>query len=107
MFAFEKFWYYLIGTQVIVHTDHATLRYLMENKYAKPRFIRWVLLFQEFDFEVKDWKWTKNQVADHLLQLVAMLKLRDELKIDDTFLDEKVMVESQELIHWFAYFSNY
>ncbi|XP_062114364.1 uncharacterized mitochondrial protein AtMg00860-like [Humulus lupulus] len=31
---------YLIGTKVIVYTNHATLRYLLVKKEAKPRFIR-------------------------------------------------------------------
>ncbi|WMV18361.1 hypothetical protein MTR67_011746 [Solanum verrucosum] len=39
-------------TQVIVHINHATLRYLMEKKDVKPRLICWVLLLQEFDFKV-------------------------------------------------------
>lgn len=54
VFAFKKFRSYLIGTKVIVHTDHAALRYIMAKKDAKPRIIRWVLLLQEFDFNVKD-----------------------------------------------------
>ena len=37
VFAFEKFRSYLLGTRVIVHTDHSTLRYLMAKKDAKPR----------------------------------------------------------------------
>ncbi|XP_015164448.1 RNA-directed DNA polymerase homolog [Solanum tuberosum] len=37
---------YLLGTNVMVHTDHAALRYLMAKKEAKPRLIRWVLLLQ-------------------------------------------------------------
>ena len=53
VFALEKFCSYLIGTKVIVHTDHFALRYLIEKKDAKPRLIRWVLLLQEFDFKVK------------------------------------------------------
>lgn len=51
---FENFRPYLLGTNVFVHSDHAALRYLMEKKDAKPRFIRWVLLLQEFDFELKE-----------------------------------------------------
>jgi len=39
VYAFEKFRAYLLGTKVIVHTDHATLRYLMEKKDPKPRLI--------------------------------------------------------------------
>ena len=38
----------------------------MAKKDAKPRFIFWVLMLQEFDFEVKDRKRTENQVTDHL-----------------------------------------
>ena len=64
VFAFENFRSYFLGTRVIVHTDHSTLRYLMEKKDAKPMLIRWVLLLQEVDFEVRDRKRTENQVAD-------------------------------------------
>ncbi len=54
IFALEKFRSYFIGTKVVVHIDHAALRYLMDKKDVNPRLIRWVLLLQEFDFEVKD-----------------------------------------------------
>ncbi|XP_013728551.1 uncharacterized protein LOC106432247 [Brassica napus] len=37
VFAFEKFISYLVGSKVIVHTDHATLKYLLTKKDAKPR----------------------------------------------------------------------
>ena len=66
VFAFEKFLSYLLGTRVIVHTDHSTLRYLIAKKDAKPRLIHWLLLLQEFDFEVRDRKGTENKVANLL-----------------------------------------
>ncbi|XP_058005376.1 uncharacterized protein LOC110668858 [Hevea brasiliensis] len=44
VFAMEKFRSYLVGSKVIVYTDHAAIRYLMNKKEAKPRLIRWVLL---------------------------------------------------------------
>ena len=44
VYAFEKFRSYLVGSKVIVHTDHAALRYLLTKKDAKPRLLRWILL---------------------------------------------------------------
>ena len=41
----------------------------MAKKDEKPRLIHWVLLLQEFDFEVLDRKGTENQVVDHLSRL--------------------------------------
>ena len=63
-----------------MHTDHSPLRYLMAKKDTKPRLMRWVLLLQEFDFEVKYRKGTKNQAADHLSRLEdeAMRELREK-----------------------------
>ena len=66
VFACEKFRPYILGSHVIVHTDHAAIKYLMSKKEAKPRLIRWVLLLQEFDMEIKDKKGCDNVIADHL-----------------------------------------
>ena len=46
VFAINKFRSYLVGTKVIVYTDHAALKYLLTKKDAKPRLIRWILLLQ-------------------------------------------------------------
>ncbi|CAA7048538.1 unnamed protein product [Microthlaspi erraticum] len=57
------------GIKVIVHSDHAALRYLLSKKDAKPRLLRWILLLQEFDLEIKDRRGADNGVADHLSRM--------------------------------------
>src|SRR3954451_19233187 len=47
--AAQKNYATIVDSKVIIHTDHATIKYLMNKKDAKPRLIRWVLLLQEFD----------------------------------------------------------
>ncbi|GKE88932.1 reverse transcriptase domain-containing protein [Tanacetum coccineum] len=53
VYAFEKFWSYLIMNKSIVYTDHSALKYLFAKKDAKARLLRWVLLLQEFNFKAK------------------------------------------------------
>ncbi|KAL4323993.1 hypothetical protein GQ457_11G024010 [Hibiscus cannabinus] len=79
IFAFDKFRSYLIGTKVIVHTDHSAIKYLISKKDAKPRLIRWILLLQEFDIEIIDRKGTENQMP---LQNILEVELFDVWGID-------------------------
>ena len=70
VFGFKKFRPYVIGSHVIVLTNHAALKHLMEKKDAKLRLIRWIMLLQEFNCDIKDRKGFENPVADHLSRLV-------------------------------------
>ncbi|CAN6703697.1 unnamed protein product [Malus baccata var. baccata] len=88
VFALDKFRSYLIGTKVIVFTDHAALKYLFTKKEAKPRLIRWMLLLLEFDIEIRDKKGCENVVADHLSRLV---REEEDLPISETFPDEQLL----------------
>nr|GEW86175.1 reverse transcriptase domain-containing protein [Tanacetum cinerariifolium] len=69
VYAFEKFWSYLIMNKSIVYTDHSSLKYLFAKKDSKAKLLRWVLLLQEFTFKVIDTKGAENLAVDHLSRL--------------------------------------
>ncbi|CAN6560251.1 unnamed protein product [Malus baccata var. baccata] len=103
VFALDKFRSYLLGTKVIIYTDHVALKYLFTKKEAKPRLIRWMLLLQEFDIEIRDKKGSENVVADHLSRMVHE---EDAVPIIETFPDEQLLsVKVSE--PWYADLVNY
>ncbi|XP_075088430.1 uncharacterized protein LOC142170425 [Nicotiana tabacum] len=96
-----------MGSKVIIHIDHAALRYLMTKKDSKARLIRWVLLLQEFDLEIADQKGSQNQVADHLSRLEEEGRPKDGLEINDAFLDEQLLSVSLNSMPWFTDVANF
>ena len=72
VFALDKFRSYLIGSQIIVFTDHAALKDLLDKQDGKARLIRWILLLQEFDLVIKDkkgWKmWSRTTCQGWILK---------------------------------------
>ncbi|KAI5313264.1 hypothetical protein L3X38_042438 [Prunus dulcis] len=93
VFALEKFRSYLVGSKVIVYSDHAALRFLLTKKDAKPCLIRWILLLQEFDLEIRDKKGSENVVADHLSRLVDENHGDGQiLPLSESFADEQLFV---------------
>ncbi|GKD24488.1 reverse transcriptase domain-containing protein [Tanacetum coccineum] len=93
VFSFDNFCPYLILSKTIVYTDHSTLKYLSSKQDSKPRLIRWVLLLQGFNIEIKDKKGAENLAADHLLRLeIPNMGELAEYEITDKFLDEHLMI---------------
>ena len=106
VFSCEKFRPYILGSHIVLHTDHAAIKYLMAKKVAKPRLIRWVLLLQEFDLEIKDKKGSDNVIADHLSRLERIVGTEKGTKIAEIFLEEKLLMLSVQT-PWYAYIVNY
>nr|GEW49055.1 reverse transcriptase domain-containing protein [Tanacetum cinerariifolium] len=111
VYAFEKFWPYLVLLKTIVYTEHSTLKYLLTKQDVKLRLLWWILLLQEFDVIIHDKKGAENLAADHLSRLEN--PHQDELKKKD--ITETFPLETLGLIAfrgdsstpWFADIANY
>ncbi|GJT51825.1 reverse transcriptase domain-containing protein [Tanacetum coccineum] len=94
VYAFEKFWSYLILNKSIVYTDHSALKYLFAKKDSKARLLRWVLLLQEFTFKVIDTKGAENLTADHL----STLENHNENVLDPKEVNEQFPLETLNMV---------
>jgi len=106
IFALDKFRSYLLGSKVIIYSDHAALTYLFSKKDAKSRLIRWILLLQEFDIEIQDKKGSENVVADHLSRITVDFT-EEANPISETFPDKQLMHIAHTPSPWFADKVNY
>jgi hypothetical protein len=104
VFAIKKFRSYLMGAKVIVYTNHVALKYLLTKKDATPCLIRWILLLQQFDLEIRDKKGVENSMADRLSHL--QFKESAELPINDYMRDDTLLKLSTTDL-WYANIINY
>ncbi|GJV63398.1 reverse transcriptase domain-containing protein [Tanacetum coccineum] len=98
VFTFDKFRPYLILSKTIVYTDHSALRYLFKKQDAKPRLIRWILLLQEFNIEIKDKKVQKMLPPTTYLGLKMMRQVKT-MKSTVTFLAKLLWKLAPETYH--------
>ncbi|RDY10018.1 Retrovirus-related Pol polyprotein from transposon 17.6, partial [Mucuna pruriens] len=103
VFALDKFRSYLLGSRIIVFSNHAALRFLLKKPDTKPRLIRWMLLLQEFDIEIRDKKGFENSVADHLSKIGKESK---PMPIKEEFPDEQLLHITTPT-PWFADICNF
>ena len=104
VYASDKFRAYLVGSDIIIFTDHSALKYLLTKQNAKVRLIRWVLLLQEFNLQIRDKKGVENVVADHLSRLTIAHNTHNP-PINDEFPEESLLLV--EKAPWYAHIVNY
>lgn len=65
--AIKKWKYYLMGKEIIIHTDHQPLKYLQtQSKLQQTRHYIWMDFLQQFHLMIKYKKGTQNKVVDML-----------------------------------------
>ena len=104
VYALDKFRAYLVGSDIIIFTDHSTLKYLLTKKNAKARLIIWVLPLQKFNLQIKDKKGEENVIADHLSQLTLAHNTHNP-PINDEFPKESLLLV--EKAPWYAHIANF
>ena len=104
VYALDKFRAYLVGSGIIISTDHSALKYLLTKQNAKARLIRWVLLLQEFNLQIKDKKGVENVVADHLSKLTVAHNTHNP-PINDEFPGESLLLVEKAL--WYPHIANF
>ena len=80
-----------MGSDIVIFTYHSGLKYLLNKQDAKVRLIRWVLLLQEFNLQIKDKKGVENVVTDHLSRLTIAHNTHSPL-INDEFPKESLLL---------------
>ncbi|RDX86843.1 Retrovirus-related Pol polyprotein from transposon 17.6, partial [Mucuna pruriens] len=103
VFSLDKFRSYLLGSKIVVFSNHVALKFLLKKPDAKPRLIWWMLLLQEFNIEIRDKKGAENSVANHLSWIE---KENDQMPIKDEFPDEQLLHINTPL-PWFADICNF
>ena len=100
VFSLLNLCHYLLANPFTFYTDHQALKYLVNRPLHHGRIYRWLLLFQEFEFEVVVWPGKANAKPDHLSRAKSG---EDLIGIDDDLLDthlfrlEAIPIELSEI----------
>ena len=84
VYALQNFRHYLLGTHFKMFTDHFALKYLVNKLMLGVKICHWLLLFQEFDFEIIVKSGYLNVGPDHLSRIEIC---EEPTNIEDGFPD--------------------
>ena len=104
VYALDKFRAYFVRSDIVIFIDHSTLKYLLTKQVAKARLIRWVLILQEFNMQIKDKKGVENVVVDHLSRLTIAYSTHNP-SIHDEFPEQSLLLVQST--PWYAHIANY
>nr|GEV93196.1 reverse transcriptase domain-containing protein [Tanacetum cinerariifolium] len=91
--------------ELVLTRSVTALKHMFKKQDVKPRRIRWILLLQEFDIEIKDKKGIENVAVSHLSR-IDNNETSDENEVDDNFPGEILMEINTRDEPWFTDFAN-
>jgi hypothetical protein len=105
IYSVGKFRHYLLANHFVFYVDHQALIYLVNRPVVSERIARWMLLLQEYDFEVAYKPGRSHVMADHLSRIESG---EDPSEVQDQFPDASLfMVHVQPFEDWQAPFIEY
>ena len=103
VYVLQNFRHYVLGKHFKMFIDHSTLKYLVNKPVLGGRICRWLLIFQEFDFEVIDNPGKLNARPNHMSRITNG---EEPTNLEDNFLD--VQLFSVQIVdEYFAYIIQY
>ncbi|HBK71150.1 MAG TPA: hypothetical protein DDZ39_05755 [Flavobacteriaceae bacterium] len=69
VYSVKQFHHYIWSRKIILYTDQRPLQWLMTHKDSSSRLIRWSLLLQEYDIDIKYRQGKANANADFLSRM--------------------------------------
>lgn len=87
IYSCKKFRHYLLGYKVVFHTDHNALKYMVNKPDLTGRVARWMLLLQEFNYEINVRPGKHHINADYFSRIDGG---QDDKEIYDRFPDEEL-----------------
>jgi hypothetical protein len=84
LYALQKFHHYLLGGHFKMFTDHSALKYLVNKTVLGGRICRWLLLFQEYYFEIVVKPGRMKKGTNHLSRLEHV---EEPTSLEDTLSD--------------------
>ena len=88
IFVLKKFQNYMLGNLIVIHVDHQAILYLVNKAEPVGRLARWILLLQEYDYNIVHRPGRINAIADYLSRLEngeAPIGVQDDLPDAELF----------------------
>ena len=103
VFAIQKYQHYLLADPLFFFNYHQALKYSVNKPLHHGRIYHWMLLFQQFEFEVVLRLGKINVIPDHLSQVhigEELTRVDDNLPNTHLFQIEYFRVELEEIAHF-------